>query len=138
MILGTSQSDNSGESTFADEAEGSLTVVDAIKQGDYDGAINSLDEIIKTSDSSLGGSAPNDFIKNPNDQKKLIQLVTNVQNALKGQTCIHLVNVNNCFHIPLIIISFFYYILLFQPYHIFYYRVLKKQSCIREDTRNYL
>ena len=83
MILGTSQSDNSGESTFADEAEGSLTVVDAIKQGDYDGAINSLDEIIKTSDSSLGGSAPNDFIKNPNDQKKLIQLVTNVQKCLE-------------------------------------------------------
>jgi hypothetical protein len=93
MVLGTSQPDNGTERFFGDEAgfsnitSGSNTIVDAIKRGDYDAAISYLDEFTTTSDSSLGGSRANDFISDPNDQKKLIQLVTNAQNALKGQTC---------------------------------------------------
>ena len=64
------------------------TVADAIKVGNVDLAIMKLEnQILNTADSSFGGLANNDFIKDPKIQRELAQLVTSGVEFLKAQTC---------------------------------------------------
>ena len=59
----------------------------SIVNGDINGAVEKLNGLLRTTDSSFGGSAGNDLITNPTDQRELTLLITNTLGALKAQSC---------------------------------------------------
>ncbi|HXS59191.1 MAG TPA: hypothetical protein VN703_00065 [Candidatus Sulfopaludibacter sp.] len=89
QILGDPTSNQSTPQTFArlGLASQDNTVTNDIRQGNIDSAINKLDILLSTSDSSFGGTASNDFINNTSDQQNLVQQITYLQNQLKKQSC---------------------------------------------------
>lgn len=74
------------ETEFADPVEDN-TITNDIREGNVDAAIEKLDKSLLLSDSSLGGNPENDRIDNPVDQENLKQIITDLQNILKTQSC---------------------------------------------------
>ena len=74
------------ETEFADPVDDN-TIANDIREGNVDAAIEKLDKSLLLSDSSLGGNPKDDRIDNPVDQQNLKQIVTNLQNILKTQSC---------------------------------------------------
>lgn len=70
------------ESQFADEMSED-TVANNIFQGDIDAAIQKLDNLLTTSDSSFDGNPNDDYVSNPVDQQKLIEKISNLKNILE-------------------------------------------------------
>jgi hypothetical protein len=87
MILGTTTGSPQPNSTVGEDAV-SDTVIEDIRQGDMDSAINKLENfVLPTADSSFGGQPTNDFIIGEDNQLQLAQRVIGVLNNLKAQTC---------------------------------------------------
>ena len=56
-----------------------------VKSNDLRGAINKIDELSKTTDSSLGGVSNGDLVVNSTSQRKLSSQLENLKSVLEKQ-----------------------------------------------------
>jgi hypothetical protein len=75
------------QSEFAAEEENKDTVANDILVGNIDRAIQKLDKLLLTSDSSRGGDSSNDRITNPVNQEELKEKINNLKGLLKTRSC---------------------------------------------------